>query len=58
LQYLISLFGKITFKSVLNASISTRSAATRNAVMAFELRAVELVRHTISGPARQAWMAT
>jgi hypothetical protein len=27
-------------------------------VVAFELRAVEPVRHTISGPARQAWMAT
>ncbi len=26
-----------------------RLAATRNAVVAFELRAVELVRHTISG---------
>ena len=35
-----------------------RLAATRNAVVAFELRAVELVRHTISGPARQAWTAT
>ncbi len=27
-------------------------------MVAFELRAVELVRHTISGTARQAWTAT
>jgi hypothetical protein len=35
-----------------------RLAATRNAVVAFELRAIEPVGHFISGPARQAWTAT